>query len=117
MASAVSVQGENPASNLEQNRLYKIGPRFWNVRGHFKILVGLVDIQTQMSIVQLKNGKFLIIDTVELDDVLQREIDRLTNNGQLIEAVLATHPFHTLAFPGFYRVYPKARYFGTVTYN
>jgi len=30
-----------------------------------------------------------------------------------IEAVLATHPFHTLAFPAFYQQYPNCPYYGT----
>jgi len=66
-----------------------------------------------MSIVRLQSGKFLIIDTVPLEDGLKEEIDALTNNGKEIEAVIATHPFHTLAFPGFYQAYPECQYFGT----
>ena len=113
MSSAVAAQGPNNASNLEKNELYQIGPGFWNVRGRFKILAKLVDIETQMSIVQLRNGKFLVIDTVEMNDRLRQEIDQLTKNGEKIEAVVATHPFHTLAFPAFYQYYPKAAYYGT----
>jgi hypothetical protein len=56
MASAVPSQSPNAAHNLEKNELYSIGPGFWNVRGRFKILK-LVDIETQMSIIQLRNGK------------------------------------------------------------
>ena len=37
------------------------------------------------------------------------ELDILTDKGRLIEAVVATHPFHTLAFPDFYAQYPAAR--------
>jgi hypothetical protein len=113
MASAVSSQSPNAAQNLEKNELYSIGPGFWNVRGKFKILAKLVDIETQMSIIQLSNGKFLVIDTVEMNDRLRQEIDHLTNNGEKIEAVVATHPFHTLSFPAFYEAYPKAAYYGT----
>jgi hypothetical protein len=96
----------------EKNQLNKIGERFWNVRGTFKMYL-VVDIQTQMSIIQLENGKFLIIDTIEMDDKLRKEIDQLTNNGQKIEAVIAAHPFHTLFFPSFYQAYPNASYYGT----
>ncbi|CAF2456501.1 unnamed protein product [Rotaria sp. Silwood2] len=112
MASAVPVQTPNVAQNLDKNELYSIGPHFWNVRGHFKILK-LIDIETQMSIIQLRNGKFLVIDTVEMNDRLRQEIDHLTNNGENIEAVIGTHPFHTLSFPAFYQTYPKASYYGT----
>jgi hypothetical protein len=112
MASAVPAQTPNAASHLDKNELYLIGPGFWNVRGRFKILK-VIDIETQMSIIQLRNGKFLVIDTVEMNDRLRQEIDHLTNNGENIEAVIATHPFHTLAFPAFYQLYPKAAYYGT----
>lgn len=71
-----------------------------------------------MSIVQLSSGKFLVVDTIPLDTELKglllgwpliglAEIDNLTNNGRDIEAVIATHPFHTLAFYGFYEAYPE----------
>ncbi|CAM2699015.1 unnamed protein product [Rotaria socialis] len=112
MSSAVPVQTPNAAQNLDQNELYSIGSNFWNVRGRFKILK-FIDIETQMSIVKLQNGNFLVIDTVEMNDRLRQEIDHLTNNGEKIEAVIGTHPFHTLSFPAFYQTYPKANYYGT----
>ena len=112
MSSAIS-PSPNSISALEKNELYQIGRDFWNVRGHFKILAKLVDIETQMSIIRLANGRFLVIDTVEMNDQLRQEINHLTNNGEKIEAVLATHPFHTLAFPSFYQAYPNAHYYGT----
>lgn len=112
MSSAVPAQTPNNAENLEKNELYLIGSNFWNVRGRFKVLK-FIDIGTQMSIIKLRNGKFLIIDTVEMDDHLRRQINQLTNNGQNIEAVIGTHPFHTLSFPAFYQAYPKAAYYGT----
>jgi hypothetical protein len=36
---------------------------------------------------------------------LRKEIDMLTRGGALIEAVLATHPFHARGFEPFYAVY------------
>jgi hypothetical protein len=39
---------------------------------------------------------------------LKKEIDRLTRGGSLIEAVLATHPFHTAGFEPFISVYGAA---------
>jgi len=112
MASAVPAQTPNAAQNLDKNELYSIDPGFWNVRGRFKVLK-LLEIETQMSIIKLRNGKFLIIDTVEMNDHLREKINHLTNNGENIEAVVATHPFHTLSFPAFYQLYPKAAYYGT----
>ncbi|XP_037047192.1 uncharacterized protein LOC119081980 [Bradysia coprophila] len=93
-------------------QLNQIGPGFWNVRASFK-LFKLIDIGTHMSLVQLRNGNFLVIDTVEMNDQLKKELDDLTNNGTKIEAVVGVHPFHTLAFPGFYKLYPDAKYYGT----
>jgi len=66
-----------------------------------------------MSIIRLNNGSFIAIDTVELDDELKAEIDQLTNHGQNLTTVIATHPFHTLAFPAFHAAYPNAKYIGT----
>jgi len=69
-----------------------------------------------MSIIKLSNGKFLIIDTVPLDDELRQELDALVGEiggGNRIEAVVATHPFHTLAFPGFHKAFPNIPYYGT----
>lgn len=61
-----------------------------------------------MSVIKLASGKFLIIDTVPLEEEHKAALDALTENGALIEAVVATHPFHTLAFPAFYKAYPNA---------
>ena len=66
-----------------------------------------------MSLIRLNSGKFLVIDTVPLDTDLKKEIDTLTNNGADIEAVIATHPFHTVYFPPFYEAYPNVPYYGT----
>jgi len=97
----------------DSKRIVEIGPGFYNIRAGFKSFKGLVNIGTHMSIIKLNNGSFVAIDTVELDDELKAEIDHLTNYGQNLSTVIATHPFHTLAFPGFYNAYPKAQYIGT----
>ena len=92
-------------------RLEKHGDNFWNARAEFKVL-HMINIGTHMSLIKLKNGRFLVIDTVPLDDKLKSEFDALTEKGSLVEAVLATHPFHTLAFPAFHEAYPSLRYYG-----
>ena len=43
----------------------------------------------------------------------KRSIDTLTNNGKLIEAVISTHPFHTVHFSSFNEAYPGLTYYGT----
>lgn len=84
---------------------------FWNIRVPFR-MVG-VEIGTHMSIIQLRNGKFLIVDTVAMNDKLVHEFNELTHNGTKIEAVIAVHPFHTLAYSSFHDLYPDAKYYGT----
>jgi hypothetical protein len=91
--------------------LIPIGPNFWNLRGSF-VLFHFIDIGTQMSFIRLKNGRFLVIDTCAIDARGKAAIDELTNNGELIEAVLGTHPFHTMYFKPFHQMYPNARYYG-----
>jgi hypothetical protein len=94
-------------------RIKLFEPNFYHIRAEFKVVAGLVNIGTHMSLIKLPSGKFLVIDTVPLDDQLKGEIDELTNFGQDIEAVVATHPFHTLAFPKFFEAYPNVAYYGT----
>jgi len=101
------------ADTKSKTCLNPIGTNFWNVRASFPILKGLVDIGTHMSIIKLNNGKFLIVSTVPLHPELKQELDALTDNGAKLEAVVATHPFHTLAFPGFHQTYPKVPFYGT----
>jgi len=99
--------------NAEVHRLVEIGPGFYNIRASFRSFNGLVDIGTHMSIIKLPKGSFLVIDAVHLDKSLKAEIDVLTDNGNRIEAVLATHPFHSLGFNTFYKAYPHVQYIGT----
>lgn len=88
-------------------------PNLWNFRGSFNVAGGMINVGTQMSLVKLSNDNFLVIDTMPMSICQQAEFDRLTNKGKLIEAVVATHPFHTLSFPDFYQSYPNVPYYGT----
>jgi len=94
-------------------QLKEIGTGFWNLRASFKLLGGMVDIGTHMSFIRLESGKILVIDTCNVGADAKAEIDQLTDNGNLIEAVIATHPYHTLAFVPFFKLYPQAKYYGT----
>jgi len=93
------------------NQTTKLGPGFWNVRQDFYI--DGFNIGTQMSLIQLTSGNFLVLDTVKLNTALLDDINTLTRNGTLLTTVYATHPFHTLFFPAFYQQFPKAAYYGT----
>jgi hypothetical protein len=94
------------------SRIQETVPGFFNVRAHFTV-AHLIDVGSHMSLIKRPDGKFIVIDTVPLENGLKEEIDALTRDGKDIEAVIATHPFHTLAFPGFYKEYPNAKYYGT----
>ena len=63
-----------------------------------------------------KRGKFLVVDALDPNGPsspsgrrqggeLREEIDRLTRGGRLMDAVVATHPFHTVGFLPFFAVY------------
>lgn len=103
--------GATPKSPF-RSPVESIGPGFWNIRGSFKFALGLIDIGTHMSLLKLPNNKYLVVDAVPLNPLLKQSIDEITNNGADIEAVVATHPFHTLAFKGFYKEYPNVPYYG-----
>jgi len=96
-----------------EDRLDQVAPNFYNIRHAFKISMGLINIGTHMSLIKLKNGNFLVVDTIPLTPSIKQEIDALTANGTKMEAVIATHPFHTLAFPAFFKEYPNVSYYGT----
>eukprot|EP01041_Mallomonas_annulata_P003004 gene3004-5887_t len=95
---------------MDFRHLILIGKGFWNLRAPFPFLFGLVDV---FSLFRLSTGRFLVIDTCSLSQEAKVEVDKLTENGTLIDAVVATHPFHTLAFVKFHSYYPNAKYYGT----
>jgi hypothetical protein len=72
------------SNNLKYVRL--IGANFWNIRGSFTVLGGLLELGTQMSLVKLSSGLFVVIDTIAMTPEIKSEIDALTNNGELIES-------------------------------
>eukprot|EP01098_Paradermamoeba_levis_P015354 TRINITY_DN775_c0_g1_i1.p1 TRINITY_DN775_c0_g1~~TRINITY_DN775_c0_g1_i1.p1 ORF type:complete len:298 (-),score=85.84 TRINITY_DN775_c0_g1_i1:17-880(-) len=99
------------AANAQSGPPVPIGSGFWNVRTVFKI--GPMNIGAQMSLIKLASGKFLVLDTVALNQPLIDQFNQMTKNGSLVEAVIATHPFHTVFFPAFYKAYPNLTYYGT----
>ena len=71
---------------MQYKLMQEIGDGFWSIRSSFRVLFGLIDVGTHMSIARLGNGNFLVIDTVHITPELKSEIDHLTNNGEKIEA-------------------------------
>jgi len=96
---------------LYSKRINQVGTNFYHATD--SLVLNEIDIGVQMNFIRLNSGRFLILDTLNLNSSFVDEINMLTQNGTLIEAVLGTHPFHTLFFPGFYKHYPRAKYYGT----
>ena len=55
------------------DRIVTIGRSFYNIRSPFKVLFGLIDVGTHMSLIRLNTGKFIIIDTIEIDIELEHD--------------------------------------------
>lgn len=94
------------------DHIVHIGEGFWNIRGSFK-LFGFVEIGTQASLVRLDSGKFVLLDSYELTGAVEREVMSLTADGNDVEAVINTHPFHTVHCEATARQFPQAKHYGT----
>ena len=80
------------------DELIQIADGFWNIRGSFKI-AGLIDVGTQMSLVQLRSGDFVLLDSYALSGEVERQVRALTDGGRAVRAILNLHPFHTVHVP------------------
>ncbi|KAJ1569205.1 hypothetical protein HK405_008477 [Cladochytrium tenue] len=89
----------------------EVAPGFYLIRTSFRTRL-VLDIGTHMSLLRLANGRFLVVDTVELTPAARAAIDALTDGGALIDAVVAAHPFHTVYFKAFQDAYPAPHYYG-----
>ena len=94
------------------NTIEHLAENFWNIRGDFKI-AHVINIGTQMSLVRKPDGRFILIDAYEPDELDRAELMVLTDNGALIEAVLNVHPFHTVHCKFIHETVPHARLIGT----
>ncbi len=94
------------------DKVVEFGDGFWNIRGTFKI-AGLLDIGTQASLVRLKNGRFVILDSYPLEGAVKDQIMALTDQGRAVEAVINVHPFHTVFVKKTHEQFPNARHIGT----
>ena len=94
------------------SKIIQISENFWNIRGSFKV-AKVIDIGTQASLVKLTNGKFVFLDSYTLSGSVLRTIDKLTNNGEDVVAILNLHPFHTLHVEWMLARYPEAKHYGT----
>jgi hypothetical protein len=94
------------------DRLVEIADGFWNVRGSFK-LAGLLDVGTQCSLVRLKNGEFIVLDSYRLTGEVEKQVLQLTDQGRAVRAILNLHPFHTVHVRASAQQFPNARLYGT----
>lgn len=95
-----------------QNKIVKVADDFWNIRGSFKIK-GLLDIGTHASLIRKKSGKFLILDSLSLDEQTLKSVYDLTRQGEDVEEVLNLHPFHTIHVKKMHEQFPQAKHYGT----
>lgn len=93
-------------------KIIPISDSFWNLRGDFKI-GGVVNIGTHASLVRCGDGKFVMLDSYTLGDDVKQQVDKLTNNGQDLKAIINLHPFHTMHVEGAHEQYPGAELYGT----
>jgi hypothetical protein len=89
-----------------------LADHFWNFRGVLKI-AKVLDLGTQMSLVRRSNGRFLLLDSYDLEEDDREKLLALTDGGRAIEAVLNVHPFHTLHCRAVHGMLPHARLIGT----
>ncbi|MCX7283301.1 MAG: hypothetical protein NTX28_04515 [Novosphingobium sp.] len=97
---------------VQEPTIEHLADNFWNLRGDFKI-AHAINIGTHMSLVRRASGKFVLIDAYEPQDGEGDELMALTQGGDLIEAVLNVHPFHTVHCKFVHEALPKARLIGT----
>lgn len=90
----------------------QIAENFWNLRGSLRI-AGLVDIGTQASLVRLRSGRFVMLDSLTPDAQAVAAIKELTDGGKALDAVLNLHPFHTLHVAPVHALFPGAQLYGT----
>eukprot|EP01113_Clastostelium_recurvatum_P038391 TRINITY_DN5741_c0_g2_i1.p1 TRINITY_DN5741_c0_g2~~TRINITY_DN5741_c0_g2_i1.p1 ORF type:complete len:305 (+),score=51.29 TRINITY_DN5741_c0_g2_i1:24-938(+) len=109
---AAVLYGKSATKSVDTETLRLVAKDFWRVHADYYVF-GVANIGTQMGIVKLSSGKFLLLGAVPITEKLKQEIDKLTDNGKNIEAVITTHPFHTGYTEGLWKLYPDAKFYGT----
>ncbi|KAJ3080733.1 hypothetical protein HK100_010076 [Physocladia obscura] len=94
-------------------RINEIAPGLFNIRAPFKLLGGLLNLGTHMNLIRLESGHFVALSTIPLTPDLKSEVDKLTSNGTLLDAVLGTNPYHTIYFQEWFAAYPGVKFYGT----
>lgn len=90
----------------------QLADNFWTFRGDFKI-AGVLNLGTHMSLARRSNGRFLLLDSYDLEAEDREALFSLTDGGRAIEAIVNVHPFHTLHCVALHAALPHARLIGT----
>ena len=59
-----SSTGMSRDTKISFKYLVEVGAGHWNMRGSLSVAGGLLDIGCHTSLLRLKNGKFLVLDTI-----------------------------------------------------
>ncbi|PRX08771.1 UNVERIFIED_ORG: hypothetical protein BCL66_109104 [Martelella mediterranea] len=92
--------------------MQQLAENFWTFRGDFKV-AKVINLGTHMSLVRRANGRFLLLDSYDLDEDDRNALLSMTDGGRAIEAIINVHPFHTLHCAAVHAVVPQARLVGT----
>jgi len=92
-----------------------LGGGFWNLRGSLK-LAPLIDIGTQASMVRLTDGRFVMLDAIDLTPPTRAWVDQVTR-GKGPAAICHLHPFHTLHVRRSHEAFPEATLYGTARHH
>ncbi|NUP08940.1 MAG: hypothetical protein HOW73_23065 [Polyangiaceae bacterium] len=101
---------------MAPNKIVPVGDGFWNIRGSFKV-GGVLDVGTQASLVQRRNGRYLLLDACNIDEPTREWIAGQTNGGEAIDAVLHLHPFHTVYARKLHALFPQVKLYGTARHR
>ena len=93
-------------------QLIDLGHGFWNIRGDLR-MAGVLNIGTQCSLVRLRSGGFVFLDSCAFGDRIARQVMALTDHGRAVRAILNLHPFHTLHCQWMRDRFPDALLFGS----
>ena len=81
-------------------RLIDLGNGFWNIRGDLR-LFGLLNVGTQASLVRLRSGRFVALDSCAMDMPTRDRVMALTDGGAAVDrhfrAAHCAPPKRTLA--------------------
>ncbi len=101
---------------MTPDNVIAVGDGFHNLRGKL-VVRGILPVGTQASLVRRKNGKYLLLDAIALDDETRQWVLAQTDGGQAIDAVLHLHPFHTIFVKAFHEAFPGAKLYGTTRHH